>query len=169
MFDLHRDIEKDPPHSHVHDRSSESGPCFSRNMMSSLNAKPGLHRSVSEWTSNNQQLSVTAQHERHISNVIRQEGRTLRNETNFKVGSRFVGRAQRTRTIQQFPFFLHTLIHTVNKAPFLRRHTGMRPIRVVGWVTVFGMLLGGRKCWKLVLRKWMKRWRLWHWWFIQTF
>nr|XP_004569277.1 tektin-2 [Maylandia zebra]XP_012779570.1 tektin-2 [Maylandia zebra] len=53
-------------------------------MMPSLNAKPGLHRSVSEWTSNNQQLSATAQHERHISNVIRQEGRTLRNETNFK-------------------------------------------------------------------------------------
>lgn len=98
VFDLHRDIEKDPPHLAVRDRSSESGPCFSRNMMPSLNAKPGLHRSVSEWTSNNQQLSATAQHERHISNVIRQEGRTLRNETNFKVGSCFVGRAQRTRS-----------------------------------------------------------------------
>nr|XP_020497969.1 tektin-2 [Labrus bergylta] len=52
--------------------------------MSALPAKPGLHHSVSEWCSNNQQLSATAQHERHVSNVIRQEGRSLRNETNCK-------------------------------------------------------------------------------------
>ncbi|XP_067468445.1 tektin-2 [Thunnus thynnus] len=50
--------------------------------MSALPAKPGLHHSVSEWYSNNHQLSATAQHERHVSNVIRQEGRSLRNETN---------------------------------------------------------------------------------------
>ncbi|CAJ1082806.1 tektin-2 [Xyrichtys novacula] len=50
--------------------------------MSALSAKPGLHHSVSEWCNNNQQLSATAQHERHVSNVIRQEGRSLRNETN---------------------------------------------------------------------------------------
>ncbi|XP_034560480.1 tektin-2 [Notolabrus celidotus] len=50
--------------------------------MSALPAKPGLHHSVSEWYSNNHQLSSTAQHERHVSNVIRQEGRSLRNETN---------------------------------------------------------------------------------------
>ncbi|XP_036948852.1 tektin-2 isoform X1 [Acanthopagrus latus] len=49
--------------------------------MSALPAKPGLHHSVSEWYSNNHQLSETAQHERHVSNVIRQEGRSLRNET----------------------------------------------------------------------------------------
>ncbi|XP_041665518.1 tektin-2 [Cheilinus undulatus] len=52
--------------------------------MSALPAKPGLHHSVSEWFSNNHQLSATAQHERHISNVIRQEGRSLRNETSCK-------------------------------------------------------------------------------------
>ncbi|XP_030597584.1 tektin-2 [Archocentrus centrarchus] len=53
-------------------------------MMSSLHEKPGLHHSLSEWNSNNQQLSATARHERHISNVLRQEGRTLRNETSCK-------------------------------------------------------------------------------------
>ncbi|XP_071356819.1 tektin-2 [Trachinotus anak] len=52
--------------------------------MSALPAKPGLRLSVSEWHSNNRQLSATAQHERLISNVIRQEGRSLRNETNCK-------------------------------------------------------------------------------------
>ncbi|KAM7384631.1 hypothetical protein PAMA_011809 [Pampus argenteus] len=50
--------------------------------MSALPAKPCLHHSVSEWNSNNYQLSATAQHERHVSNVIRQEGRSLRSETN---------------------------------------------------------------------------------------
>ncbi|XP_040909686.1 tektin-2 [Toxotes jaculatrix] len=52
--------------------------------MSALPAKPGLRLSVSEWYSNNHQLSATAQHERLISNVIRQEGRSLRNETSCK-------------------------------------------------------------------------------------
>ncbi|KAK1880908.1 Tektin-2 [Dissostichus eleginoides] len=52
--------------------------------MSALLAKPSLHHSVSEWNSNNQQLSATAEHERYVSNVIRQEGRSLRNETNCK-------------------------------------------------------------------------------------
>ncbi|XP_075867745.1 tektin-2 isoform X2 [Nelusetta ayraudi] len=52
--------------------------------MSALPAKPGLRHSVSEWTSNNRQLSAKAQHERNVSNVIRQEGRSLRNETNCK-------------------------------------------------------------------------------------
>ncbi|XP_035039278.1 tektin-2 [Hippoglossus stenolepis] len=49
--------------------------------MSSLPAKPGLRLSVSEWHSSNQQLSATAGHERSVSNGIRQEGRSLRNET----------------------------------------------------------------------------------------
>ncbi|XP_072226434.1 tektin-2 [Leuresthes tenuis] len=49
--------------------------------MSSLPAKPGLRHSVSEWHSNNQQLAATAQHERHVSTAIRQEGRSLRNHT----------------------------------------------------------------------------------------
>ncbi|KAI4818338.1 hypothetical protein KUCAC02_011682 [Chaenocephalus aceratus] len=52
--------------------------------MSALLAKPSLRHSVSEWNSNNQQLSATAEHERYVSNVIRQEGRSLRNETNYK-------------------------------------------------------------------------------------
>ncbi|XP_029298406.1 tektin-2 isoform X2 [Cottoperca gobio] len=52
--------------------------------MSALPVKPGLRHSVSEWNSNNHQLSATAQHERYVSNVIRQEGRSLRNETNCK-------------------------------------------------------------------------------------
>nr|XP_019964960.1 PREDICTED: tektin-2 [Paralichthys olivaceus] len=50
--------------------------------MSALPAKPGLRLSVSEWLSSNQQLSATAGHERHVSNGVRQEGRSLRNETN---------------------------------------------------------------------------------------
>ncbi|GAA6233241.1 tektin-2 [Lates japonicus] len=52
--------------------------------MSALPAKPGLRLSVSEWHSNNHQLSATAEHERLISSVIRQDGRSLRNETNCK-------------------------------------------------------------------------------------
>ncbi|XP_037651718.1 tektin-2 [Sebastes umbrosus] len=52
--------------------------------MSALPMKPALRHSVSEWESNNQQLSATAQHERYVSNEIRQEGRSLRNETNCK-------------------------------------------------------------------------------------
>ncbi|CAG5956470.1 unnamed protein product [Menidia menidia] len=49
--------------------------------MSTLPAKPGLRRSVPDWFGNNQQLSATAQHERHVSTTIRQEGRSLRNQT----------------------------------------------------------------------------------------
>nr|XP_046273365.1 tektin-2 isoform X2 [Scatophagus argus]XP_046273366.1 tektin-2 isoform X2 [Scatophagus argus]XP_046273367.1 tektin-2 isoform X2 [Scatophagus argus]XP_046273368.1 tektin-2 isoform X2 [Scatophagus argus]XP_046273370.1 tektin-2 isoform X2 [Scatophagus argus] len=52
--------------------------------MSALPAKPGLRHSETEWHSNNHELSATAQHERSVSNVIRQEGRSLRNETNCK-------------------------------------------------------------------------------------
>ncbi|KAM3858106.1 tektin-2 [Diretmus argenteus] len=52
--------------------------------MSTLPVKPGLRHSVSEWSNNNQQLSATAQHERHVSHEIRQEGRTLRNDTSSK-------------------------------------------------------------------------------------
>uniref|UniRef100_UPI003AAA29FB tektin-2 n=1 Tax=Centroberyx gerrardi TaxID=166262 RepID=UPI003AAA29FB len=52
--------------------------------MSTLPVKPGLRHSVSEWFGNNQQLSATAEHERHVSNAIRQEGKTLRNETSSK-------------------------------------------------------------------------------------
>uniref|UniRef100_A0A8C6UNA9 Tektin n=1 Tax=Neogobius melanostomus TaxID=47308 RepID=A0A8C6UNA9_9GOBI len=50
--------------------------------MSALPVKPTLRHSVPEWTSNNLELSSTAQHERHVSHFIRQEGRALRNETN---------------------------------------------------------------------------------------
>uniref|UniRef100_A0A671YZZ4 Tektin n=1 Tax=Sparus aurata TaxID=8175 RepID=A0A671YZZ4_SPAAU len=68
--------------------------------MSALPAKPGLRHSVSEWYSNNHQLSETAQHERHVSNVIRQEGRSLRNETNCQTtwDERDTSRRLRDRT-----------------------------------------------------------------------
>ncbi|XP_033831491.1 tektin-2 [Periophthalmus magnuspinnatus] len=49
--------------------------------MSVLPVKPALRHGVPAWTSNNQELSSTAQHERHVSHLIRQEGRALRNET----------------------------------------------------------------------------------------
>ncbi|XP_043995471.1 tektin-2 isoform X1 [Gambusia affinis] len=52
--------------------------------MSALSSKPSLRHSVSEWLSNNQQLAATAQHEQHVSQQVRQEGRTLRNETHCK-------------------------------------------------------------------------------------
>uniref|UniRef100_A0A3Q1CQL3 Tektin n=1 Tax=Amphiprion ocellaris TaxID=80972 RepID=A0A3Q1CQL3_AMPOC len=52
--------------------------------MSSLSMKPGLRHTVSEWSSNNQQLSAEAQHQRGVSAAIRQDGRTLRNETSSK-------------------------------------------------------------------------------------
>lgn len=69
------------------------------NRMSALPAKPGLRHSVSEWYSNNHQLSATAQHERYVSNVIRQEGRSLRNETNCKVGSCLWGCLRESQTV----------------------------------------------------------------------
>ncbi|KAM8883745.1 tektin-2 [Synchiropus picturatus] len=50
--------------------------------MSALPAKPGLRHSVLDWSSNNYQLSAVAQHGRHVSSSVRQEGRSLRNETN---------------------------------------------------------------------------------------
>ncbi|XP_068432036.1 tektin-2 [Clinocottus analis] len=52
--------------------------------MSTFPTKPSLRHTVSSWNSNNHQLSATAQQERLVSNVIRQEGRSLRSETNFK-------------------------------------------------------------------------------------
>ncbi|XP_029022144.1 tektin-2 [Betta splendens] len=52
--------------------------------MSALSAKPGVRHSVSDWSNNNQLLSATAQHQRHLSSAIRQEGRSLRNETSCK-------------------------------------------------------------------------------------
>ncbi|CAL8298948.1 unnamed protein product [Lota lota] len=52
--------------------------------MSTIEAKPGLHHTVADWQNNNRQLSATAEHERDVSHVIRQEGRSLRNETTIK-------------------------------------------------------------------------------------
>ncbi|KAM3595709.1 uncharacterized protein V6R79_001432 [Siganus canaliculatus] len=52
--------------------------------MSALPVKPALRHSVSEWYCNNQQLSTTAQHVRHVSHLIRKEGRSLRSETSCK-------------------------------------------------------------------------------------
>lgn len=78
-----------------------------RGRMSALSAKPCVRHSVSEWSNNNRQLSAIAQHERHISNVIRQEGRSLRNETSCTVGSSFV----RTPT-------RHLNLYRMNDSPF---------------------------------------------------
>uniref|UniRef100_A0A3Q3DDF6 Tektin n=1 Tax=Hippocampus comes TaxID=109280 RepID=A0A3Q3DDF6_HIPCM len=50
----------------------------------SLISKPIVHYGVPEWCNNNEQLSATAELERYLSNVIRQESRTLRNDTNCK-------------------------------------------------------------------------------------
>ncbi|KAG7278783.1 hypothetical protein CRUP_019089 [Coryphaenoides rupestris] len=46
----------------------------------------GLHRTHLDLSpeSNNQLLSATAEHERHVSHRVRQEGRSLRNETTIK-------------------------------------------------------------------------------------
>ncbi|XP_034016019.1 tektin-2 [Thalassophryne amazonica] len=52
--------------------------------MAAFHMKPALRHSVPEWGTNNQQLSATAQHERHISNMVQQEGRALRNDTSCK-------------------------------------------------------------------------------------
>jgi len=55
--------------------------------MSTMTARAGVHHSVADWQSNNQQLSATAEHERHVSHRVRQEGRSLRNETTIKVSA----------------------------------------------------------------------------------
>nr|XP_057902744.1 tektin-2 [Doryrhamphus excisus]XP_057902745.1 tektin-2 [Doryrhamphus excisus] len=52
--------------------------------MSKHPEKPSVHYSVPEWCNNNNQLSTTAQIEQQLSNVIRQESRSLRNDTNCK-------------------------------------------------------------------------------------
>ncbi|CAL8365552.1 unnamed protein product [Arctogadus glacialis] len=52
--------------------------------MSTIEAKPCLHHSVADWQNNNRQLSATAEHERDVSHLTRQEGRGLRNETTIK-------------------------------------------------------------------------------------
>ncbi|KAJ3609695.1 hypothetical protein NHX12_024206 [Muraenolepis orangiensis] len=52
--------------------------------MSTIATKPALHHSVDDWRTNNHQLSAAAEHERHVSHGVRQEGRSLRNETTSK-------------------------------------------------------------------------------------
>lgn len=102
-------------------------------------AKPGLHHSVSEWTSNNQQLSATAQHEQLVSMVIRQEGRSLRNETNCKVGSHWRGNLQESSTVgvalQEKQYCITYVVSTrysTGNFYFLRRQPGMRVTPVAG-------------------------------------
>lgn len=53
--------------------------------MATLSSKPGLRYSVSDWATNNKQISHTAENKRNVSHEIRQEGRALRNETTSKV------------------------------------------------------------------------------------
>uniref|UniRef100_A0A8C2F0R8 Tektin n=1 Tax=Cyprinus carpio TaxID=7962 RepID=A0A8C2F0R8_CYPCA len=52
--------------------------------MATLSSKPGLRYSVSDWATNNKQISHTAEKKRNVSHEIRQEGRALRNETTSK-------------------------------------------------------------------------------------
>ncbi|XP_024117848.1 tektin-2-like, partial [Oryzias melastigma] len=49
-----------------------------------LPVKPALRCSVSEWNNNNLQLWAEAQQQRQVSGEIRQECRSLRNETHSK-------------------------------------------------------------------------------------
>ncbi|KAJ8389410.1 hypothetical protein AAFF_G00119480 [Aldrovandia affinis] len=52
--------------------------------MTTLSMKPGQRYSVPDWETSNMQISDTAIHKRGISHEIRQEARTLRNETTNK-------------------------------------------------------------------------------------
>ncbi|XP_056336295.1 tektin-2 [Danio aesculapii] len=52
--------------------------------MATLSSKPASRYSVSDWATNNKQISNTAEHKRNVSHEIRQEGRALRNETTNK-------------------------------------------------------------------------------------
>ncbi|KAK1804877.1 hypothetical protein P4O66_019130 [Electrophorus voltai] len=52
--------------------------------MATLSMKPGLRCGVSDWENSNKQISHTAEHMRHTSHEIRQEGRALRDETTNK-------------------------------------------------------------------------------------
>ncbi|KAK2887481.1 hypothetical protein QQF64_013355 [Cirrhinus molitorella] len=64
------------------DNTSESYISFAN--MATLSSKPGLRYSVSDWATNNKQISDTAEYRRNISHDTRQEGRALRNETTNK-------------------------------------------------------------------------------------
>lgn len=64
--------------------------------MSAVSSKPGQHHSVLDWLRNNQQLSATAQSQRLTSAAIRQEGRSLRNETNCRASSSSPARVNAT-------------------------------------------------------------------------
>ncbi|XP_060721841.1 tektin-2 [Tachysurus vachellii] len=49
--------------------------------MATLSIKPGLRCAVSDWMNSNNELSVTAEQTRHLSQEIRLQGRALCNET----------------------------------------------------------------------------------------
>lgn len=69
--------------------------------MSAVSSKPSQHHSVLDWLRNNQQLSATAQSQRLASAAIRQEGRSLRNETSCRVSSSSPVRVNTTPVIEQ--------------------------------------------------------------------
>lgn len=46
----------------------------------------------------------------------------------------------------------------------LFRHPGMKSTPLAGWVTGPGMSLAAKRHWKPVRWKWIRRWRLCHWW-----
>ncbi|XP_054619084.1 tektin-2 isoform X2 [Dunckerocampus dactyliophorus] len=73
-----------PPKQHQLAEHSGTSRYYCSGTMSKHPEKPSVHYSVPEWCNNNNQLSATAQIEQQLSNVIRQESRSLRNDTNCK-------------------------------------------------------------------------------------
>lgn len=120
-----------------------------------LPVKPALRCSVSEWNNNNLQLWAEAQQQRQVSGEIRQECRSLRNETHSKVGSCFVWE------------MMVLIPKKLTDAPLTFRRSGMRRRRLGVSLSVSGMSPDGGTCCRAALRKWMKRWMLWRWWFIE--
>lgn len=75
------------------------------------------------------------------------------------------------------PRIVHTFLYTCRfyRPPLshflalcLCRQPGMKATPLAGWGTGPGMLPGGKRRWKHVHRKWIKRWRLSLWWFVQN-
>lgn len=54
--------------------------------MATLSLKSAQRYTVPDWFANNNQISSNSERQRYMSHQIRQEGRSLRNETNNQVG-----------------------------------------------------------------------------------
>lgn len=57
-------------------------------VMATLSVKPGSRFSVPDWHTNSALISTNAERQRSASHQIRQEARSLRNETNNQVSTR---------------------------------------------------------------------------------